>query len=38
MWKYIVLALLVVFLIYMIAWTFQLRMFNKRAKKVKRIK
>lgn len=38
MLKYIVFVLLLVFLIYMIAWTFQLRMFNKRAKKVKRIK
>ena len=38
MLKYIVLAVLLVFLIYMIVWSFQLRVYNKRAKKVKRIK
>lgn len=38
MLKYIILAILVIFLIYMIVWSVQLRIFNKRAKKVKRIK
>lgn len=38
MLKYIVLAALVIFLIYMIVWTIQLHVFNKRQKKVKRIK
>lgn len=38
MLKYIVLALLLIFFIYMIVWSVQLRLFNKRAKKVQRIK
>ena len=38
MWKYIIFALLIIFLIYMVVWTIQLNMYNKRAKKVKRIK
>ena len=38
MLKYIVYAILVIFLIYMIIWTLQLHVFNKRQKKVKRIK
>lgn len=38
MLKYVVLALLLIFLIYMVVWSIQLRLFNKRAKKVQRIK
>lgn len=38
MWKYIVLAVLVVFLLYLIIWSIQLHVFNRRQKKVKRIK
>ena len=38
MLKYIVLVALIIFLLYMIIWTVQLHVFNKRQKKVKRIK
>ena len=38
MLKYIVFVILLIFLVYMIVWTFKLRIYNKRAKKVKRIK
>lgn len=38
MGKYIVFGLLALFFIYMIVWTFKLHSFNKRQKKVKRLK
>ncbi|MBE5924479.1 MAG: hypothetical protein E7271_08435 [Lachnospiraceae bacterium] len=36
--RYIILALLLIFLIYLIVWTIRLHSYNKRKKKVKRIK